>query len=310
MAYKTYNAGDTKTEEENYTYDKFTTKSNYETLRIDVTGNNTLSRFKNVMIPTNDYALFGVTTQVDFYNNSEFQVEAYTGKVLDKKDNTDNKEVIDLEKYIYPMSKEAYNRCTINGNISKCKVTQSFSNVTTFYRNRLSDEFSKKVKNDFKEFTCNVDVKVPQISLNNDNSQSSGRGEETIYRNVDLSNLFPTESSNNAITNWKTDYGLKAQKDIESSGDYINTDRYLEYKVELNPQTIKSIKEYNKRAEANGGYLNNTLTDCEKSNNKFFNCSSSFITNIENGTENFGIDKFESKLDGISKYTESLKNIK
>ncbi len=307
LSYKKYNKEsltDQKIKEE-YTYENFK-ESNGVGSTAKAGGG---SKYSNTLVPTNDYAMFEVSVQVAFYNNSEFQVESYNGKVMNKNDNTSGLPLIDLDSFIYPMSKNATNRCKEDGDngTKRCDITQKFSGITTFYRRRQMDEFKQKI-NSYNEFKCGIDVEPPEVDPETTYSTLPRGSTDTYYRNVDLSNLFPTEASKNKTTNWSMPYGIQATIDIEESAKSINTSKYLEYRVELTPETIKQIKDYNKRKESTGGYLDDSIDhdSCEVSDKKFFNCESKFLQNIRNGRERFGIDANPNinKLDGMSDYTK------
>ena len=262
--------------------------------------NKELKDIINTKLPTNDYAMFEITTQIGFYNSSKFEIEAYTGNVNKIKDN-ENSNYTKLDDYSYPMSKNAYNRCTKNGDVASCPITQKFNNISLFYRNRELDSFVSKVKsNEFTKFDCSIDVNIPEVEIDNKSSK-------TIYRNVDLTNLFPNNVSNK--TNWFTENGINAKNDIEESAESISRSEkdYLEYSIELTPEVINNIKLYNASNTSNTnsmGYINNTLKDCTIENGIFINCKSDFLQGIRNGSNNFGIDISNGKYDGISEHTK------
>ena len=296
---------------EKYTYDDKFGDFNTGESGINIISNsgNTYSKELNNIIstklPTNDYAMFEITTQIDFYNSSKFETEAYTGNVNKIKDN-ENSNYTKLDDYSYPMSKNAYNRCTKNGEIASCPITQRFSNISLFYRNRVLDSFVSKVKsNEFTKFDCTIDVDIPEIEVDNKNSK-------TIYRNIDLTNLFPSNVSSNS--NWFTEKGLNARKEIEESAESINRNEkdYLEYSIKLTPEVINNIKLYNASNISNKtsmGYINNTLKNCTIENGIFIDCKSDFLQGIRSGSNNFGIDTSVGKYDGISEYTKKKEGL-
>ncbi len=300
-----YNCLEYDSKNEKYTYDDTFGEFKTGSLGVSITKEDkknsvSLNKLKKIIttkVPTNDYALFEITTQMNYYNGSKFETEAYTGKVNKIKDK-ETEEYITLDDYIYPMSKNAYNntKCQKNGNIVSCPITQKFSSIATYYRNKSSDAFTNKLKSTkFTEFNCKIDVNIPQVTIDDKNSKS-------IYRNVNLNDLFP----NNSLASNSNWYGVSAKDEIEASAESINgsSDYYLEYKIVLTPEVIKNIKLYNKTIPT--GYLNNTLSECTITDNKIFlNCKSSFLNGIRGGSQSFGIDTSLGKLDGVSKYTES-----
>ncbi len=290
---------------EKYTYDTF---GNIElgSTGYEIDGKSTsiknLKKILDTQIPVNDYAMFTITTQIGFYNSSEFEIEQYSGKV-NKIIGSYNENYAKLDSFSYPLSKNAYNLCSKSSkDYASCGVTQTFSNASTFYRNRKTDDLSNALtKSTLTKFNCSVDVKIPEVTV----EQSANS--KTIYRDVDLSNLFPNGERDN--TNWSTEYGTIAKNEIaESSSRITNDDYYLEYSFDLTPESIREIKNYNSRMEKNGGYLNNTLSNCTLTNDKYFNCESSFLRDIGSGNSLYvDNDSPNNKFDGISKYTKENK---
>ncbi len=286
---------------ENYSYNEFNSTNIL----------NNKERFTNIDVPANDYALFEVSTQVGFYNNSEFQVEAYSGKIIDKSKNTSKTDVINLDKYSYPLSKQAYNECKkLDNGLSRCDVTQTLSDVSTYYRKRASDGFTNELKSqNFTKFTCSVDVKEPSVTVLPDSTSASNSlssiKTNTIYRNVDLNNLFPDKESRKDLqTNWTTSNGVNATNQIQNTAnDLIGTEKYLEYSFELTPSSIRKIKDYNQSVKNSGSYMNDTIEkdSCDVVDNKFLNCTSKFLTDLRNGS--YGVNVI--KGDGISEYTSN-----
>ncbi len=306
----------TASQDANYSYTGFGNSSE-KTIR-EWLGNmsvpSRLNSIYNTRIPGNNYAKFETSIQMDFYNDSKFQAQAYTGKIRDKI-NDNSGDFADLEDYAFPLSKNAYNKytetkgCTkINEQITRCNVTQTIKNMATYFRNKPMDSFNKYITStDFTTFTCHIDVKVPKVSPDN-NASEINRGGNLMYRNVDLSNLFPNDLSKNSNSNWQTEVGKIATNEIQKSSSSMTTNKYLEYSFDLTPQSIKNIRTYNTQMEAQGGYLNNTLKGCTEQDGKFFNCESSFLNEIR-GRNSLYVNNNSSnnKFDGVSEYTQSLK---
>ncbi len=264
-----------------------------------VSGKSFSTSFKNIInteIPKNDFAAFEVTSNIGFYNNSKFETESYTGRVRKALENSSD--LIKLDDYTYPLSKNAYNSCnkTSNNSIRECPVTQSYdtNTIRTYYRNNTSDSFVQKLK-EKNSFSCYINVKVPNVTIYENNT---GNG-NTIFRNVDLNNLFPNGLDRE--NNWSTPEGQQAREEIEaSSNSIITSDEYLEYSFELTPEAITTIKNYNK----NKNYTDNSLRNCEIKDGKYFNCQSEFLNNIRaGGSTNYGI--VVNKGDGISDYNKN-----
>ena len=262
-----------------------------------------------IVIPTNDYALFEVVVDVDFYNGSEFEVEA-DGTVLKKGSKIGN--FIALDKYVYPISKIARNECNrIDDEISRCEISQEFETVATFYRKGILDDFSSLVASS-KKFTCYVDVIIPMPPIEDkpdpvctvEPCPRSAR-----YRNVDPANLFPRYES--IPSNWNTVEGAKARAQIESTAEELRTtDDLLEYRITLTPTQIKNLEDYNKTAVA---YSKEKLVNCKiKDGIIFYDCQSEFLNMLRadtsSATPTYGtIDPKYN--DGVSAYTKKNKGM-
>ena len=307
-------------QDDNYAYDKFKDESTTATVKNAIEVKKTLTGLTERLndlyitkIPINDYAMFYTSIQIDFYNDSEFKMEALTGEVK-KSTDEGSLDVVALDKYSYPTSKDAYNsgKCkVIDSNVARCDITQTINNMTTYYRRRSLDSFSKYLTStDFTELTCHIDVTRPSVLPQESQSGNSDSITDPItkYRNVKLSDLFPNGDRINS--NWATEYGKIAKNEIEKSSSQINSDLYLEYSFDLTPQSIREIKSYNRKVEGQGGYLNDTKISgtCTQKDNKFFNCKSSFLEEIRGGNSLYvNNNDQKNKFDGISKYTAEKK---
>ena len=257
-----------------YSYD-----SNYDELSYNYPANRagekktyTLHRGKNIDVPTNDYARFEVSAEINYYNNNKYQADYGSGKVVL---GGNNSELLTIPNYSYPIDKNAYNldacRTSLDGGkYHRCSVSQVV-NPLTFYRN---DSAYKLTVNDDNQFRCYVDVEVPSPSC--DPSKANCVTENaTLYRNVDPSNLFPSGTKNNS--NWNTADGILAREEIESSADDLKTDdKYLDYSITVSPSQIRNIRDYN---NTNGGYSEELIYNCEKDpvDGIYYNCNSYFM---------------------------------
>lgn len=227
-------------------------------------------------VPINDYAIFTVTTEVGFYNNSRFQPEPSTGKVS-KVAGSSKTTRLTLDKYTYPISKDAFALCNYNytkeknwyyeptdntrDNLyfgyykpveySNCSVTHKYDTLNTYHRLQFNDEFyskiSKYMASTYYEVTGSQSQCPPGTKV-----CLQGMNDVGEYRNVDRSNVFPHQeiSALSSIeTNWDTQEGRQAVKVIEETDTraFINND-IVQYSFSLTPQQIKNIRSYNRTA--------------------------------------------------------------
>ncbi len=232
----------------------------------------TLFRGKNIDVPTNDYARFTVTAEINYYNNDKFQADMGTGKVVR---GTGNANLLTLASFSYPVDKDAYNldacRTSLSGGLyHRCTVTQTIKPLM-FYRN---DTTQKLTINDDNTFKCYVDVQKPNCD---DPTKTSCEDKSAaLYRNVDPANLFPSGNTKEG-SNWNTANGQKAKEAIENSASDLKTDeKYLDASITLDPTQIRNIKEYN---NSNGGYSDELIYNCEKDpvDGIYYNCNSYFL---------------------------------
>lgn len=253
-------------------------------------------------IPTNDYAYFTVSNEIDFYNDSLFQVEPYTGNVEDITNKASNADYLQLDKYVYPVGVDAYAVCKNNN----CNLTHRISINQTYYRKMGSgtNAFKEAIKQSVH--ACPHTLILPPVEIQT----------EAHYRNVDLSNMFPTtlnDGSRRIGVNWEnsTAYINETEQYYNGQGALKYYETHLEYSYTLSQDAIKKIKEYN---ATNGGvktYTDNTIEkgSCSVGDRIKTNCRSSFISSINNNTNPYGIvNNRQSSQRGVSDYTIEKKN--
>ncbi len=253
-------------------------------------------------IPTNDYAYFQVSNEVDFYNDSLFQTEPYTGNVEDITGKTANKDYLQLDKYLYPVAVDAYAACKQN----PCNITHTISVNQTYYRKMGSgtNAFKETIKQTVHACPHNTNI-IPPVEINT----------ETVYRNVNLDNMFPTilgDGSRRMGTNWEnsTAYVEETENYVKSKGIAKYYETHLEYSYTLSQDAIKKIKEYNSTVGGNKTYTDNSIEkgSCEPGNKMKLGCKSSFISSINNNTNSFGIvNNRQNSIRGVSEYTTEKK---
>ncbi len=263
-----------------------------------------------IKVPTNDYVLFEASTQVSFYNSSLFEVKP-SGDVITAGSNTTSDKYMKLQSFAFPINSDAYNlpACTSRSFLkdsNRCTITQQYDNVKTYYRRNINDDFSNKVKLSNK-FTCFVDVTKPTFIPPDDGSADGGRN-ATIFKNVDVSNIFPSSSDGFTTypkSNWGTDNGKKVTVEItNSSKDLITTDDYLDYRITLSPTQINNIKEYN---QDNDSYINEEKTKCQIVDGTYQNCISPFMDELRRSNEYGTIDPRYSNGKSVGKANQIIK---
>ncbi len=262
---------------------------------IDIVRDNSVANVfasDDLKVPTNDYAMFTVSTEVDFYNSSRFEIlpngntiKAGTGKSGEKH--------LKLESFAFPVSKVAYNLSvceprdflTTEG-YRRCLITQKYNKISTYFRNNYRDEFYSAINN-ANEYKCYIDVEVPF-------TEEGSRG-RTLYRNVDTASIFPNSKdgyTKKANSNWATAIGKKATDLIEASSSKLKVSNdYLEYRIVLNPVQINNIKEYNKQNES---YINEEPIEktCKIVDDTYQNCISPFLEELRRNNQYGSLDKF------------------
>ena len=289
-------AYDPDNKEAEFDYPTNTVSSTNPNFQIKSTDGRTMNFFgkTKITIPTNDYVMFDIKTNVAFYNASRYDVRPDGKTVLSGSGG--NEKYLSLSPYIYTIDKEAYNNknCVSKNFLDgykRCNVNHVFEEIKTFFRNNSGDEFSKAVESEEK-FSCYVDVAPPQTTLASSNHNNLR--ESTIFRNVMVSNMFPSSNdgyTSNIDSNWATDNGHNATDQITyTAEDLITTDSYLDYRIVISPTQIKNIKEYNKQ---NDLYLNEEEVKCTIVDDTYQNCQSPFINELRNSTEYGIITEFD-----------------
>ena len=247
----------------------------------------------NYTFPANNYAMFVAEAETGFYNDNIYQTFENTGNVTV---NTSYSDLITLDKYTYPMSLYASNECANN----ECKVTQTI-NVAPYFRAKSSDPLQTAIKD--KTFTCSVKVSDPFCDVNVEECFTD------LYRNVDPANMFPNGLSENS--NWATPEGTKLKERIESTADLLTTsDELVDYRITLNPQQIKAIKEYNKTA---GDYTKEQIFCTEQQistdRTNYEDCTSKFLNLLRENANEYGdgtgLGTIDKEYNGISKYSKA-----
>lgn len=280
---------------------------------------------KDAQWPINDFAIFTVVSEADFWQPKEYSTEAYTGIVSEGAGSGNS---LSLDKYVFPVSMD-----TESGSTKAYDIKHRYTNVGS----ALSK--AKLLNHNYYEFTCqyevynitnlydcelevdengNVDLSdacnnlcyeiengVPIIREEGQcahwspkNTDSKGYG--FIYRNVELGNLFPAERP--IGNNWLENSDIKDAIEATASDMYSNGDKYLQYSFILNSDAIKKIKEYNKNKNVRGGYIDNSYDQCyvvpiSGSTGGFYECTTSFMNEIRTNSNNFGVQVIKS--DGV-----------
>jgi len=234
----------------------FGIKEKTTTSLISKLNSNLTSLIGDVTIPINDYAIFTIANETDFYNNSKYMTERFNGdvQIYDNNVYSNDKHVI-LSDFVYPVSKM---------NNDNYYPIEHFYDITLFERNNKSQLF-KNVLNEISKYTCSYDVYNTIVPV---------KPVDYEYRNIDLKNMFPTDREYG--TNWTSKYAKEIVSEIESKADNIFVDeKLIEYSFTLTTDTINKIKnDYNSLHKS---YLNETLYDCETDNGMFLNCKSKFL---------------------------------
>ena len=271
------------------------------------------------LLPMNDFAVFTVVSEADFWQPKTYTTEAYTGTVNEGTSGSGNS--ANLGSYVFPVSMD-----TTSGQTGAYDIRQRFSyvgsalsktgilnenyyeftcqyevyNITNLYDCELSNETNGNVDLSSCNNKCyEIRDGVPIILEDSDRCSNwskitPGKKYGFIYRNVNLGKLFP---ANRKIgTNWSNNPVIE---EIESTNTdmYSNGNRYLEYSYILTSDAIKKIKTYNKNRNGAGGYIDNSLRGCTISDG-FYNCSSTFLDLFRDDSNSFGIKV--NKSDGVS----------
>ncbi len=284
-------------------------------------------KLKGYVQDKNIYSTMVVKYQTDYFMNKSYSYENFTGIVKDTNSVSGNKNYHKLSENSYPVSIE---RDTESNNNIKYKFSDLYptkkSSQVTFEKFEYKCYYN--VYNTIKKNNCSITNSAKKIDITqcsnkcftmtsngystvdsncvawNTNNNKKGLG--IVYRNVNLKNMFPVARGNRS--NWydsdlvKVPYlrGTVEKSDnvnvgslvnvTEESGNNIYNDSHLEVSYKLTTETIKSIKEYNKKEQSNGGYLNETLIDCgddkvsHPSGATYYKCKGSSFLNMLDDT--------------------------
>ena len=273
--------------------------------------------------PINDFAIFTVVSEADFWQPKRYSTEVYTGNVFES-GSSYGASTTSLPPYVFPVSMDkesggktgAYNvkhkysyvgsalskAQLLNENYYEFTCQYEVYNITNLYDCKVGTDANKNADLE----TCNnkcYEIKdgVPIIrdcaTWNNRTTASKGYG--FVYRNVELSKLFPAPRK--VGNNWYTHDSERKAIEATASDMYTDSEKYLEYSFILNSDSIKKLRKYNKDRNGAGGYIDNTLRGCAITDG-FYNCSSSFLDLIRDDSNSFGIKV--NKSDGISRYRQ------
>lgn len=273
--------------------------------------------------PINDFAIFTVVSEADFWQPKRYSTEVYTGNVFES-GSSYGASTTSLPPYVFPVSmdkesggktgaydvKHKYSYVgsalskaqLLNENYYEFTCQYEVYNITNLYDCKVGTDANKNADLE----TCNnkcYEIKdgVPIIrdcaSWNNRTNDSKGYG--FVYRNVELSKLFPAPRK--VGNNWYTHDSERKAIEATASDMYTDSEKYLEYSFILNSDSIKKLRKYNKDRNGAGGYIDNTLRGCTITDG-FYNCSSSFLDLIRDDSNSFGIKV--NKSDGISRYRQ------
>ena len=284
-------------------------------------------KLKGYVQDKNIYSTMVVKYQTDYFMNKSYSYENFTGIVKDTNSVSGNKNYHKLSENSYPVSIERDTES--NNNIkyifSGLYPTKKSSQVTF---NKFEYKCYYNVYNTIKKNNCSITNSAKKIDITQCsnkcftmtsngystvdsncvawNTNNSKKGLGIVYRNVNLKNMFPVARGNRS--NWydsdlvKVPYlrGTVEKSDnvnvgslvnvTEESGNNIYNDSHLEVSYKLTTETIKSIKEYNKKEQSNGGYLNETLIDCgddkvsHPSGATYYKCKGSSFLNMLDDT--------------------------
>ena len=259
----------TKDNPEDYTYQKLKDGTNKTSGYINLDG-------QRIPIPVNDYAFFEVTAEFDFFNDNLYQTLNDTGNVV-KPGTPASSSLVTLDKYSYPTNKYAHNNssCVVGEDgTASCPVTQTIK-AGTFNRNvTVKVDKLKEFLGTEKKFTCSINV-LPTDTGCSDSRNGGCKNTEFIYRNVDVSSLFPWQSTK--AKNWNSERGQYVKERIEATYDVLRTtENLLEYRIVLTPEQIRAIKE-----DFSGqSYVNEPTYNCDETyveKGLYLDCKSEFL---------------------------------
>ena len=282
-----------------------------------ITNNKELS---SKYVPNADYAYFTISTRVGYYNDSEFQVQPYTGHLYDVtsgspyfEEKTDIR--TNLEKGLYPID-QRLNECTVvaeskkGTNYYKCETINYFGAMNTYHRNfgelsngtnvpKALDKFYLAINApDKTKFTCSF---VGKYSFDNI--------PQAVYRNVELTDMFPSDRM--IGKNWDTEAAEKYRENIknyiESKSIVEYYDSHLEYSYTFTHDALMKIREDNAKTQTytNNNIYGNTLKTVKE--NAYIKLRSRFVDIIETDGNAYGAENNrKDKRRGVSEYTENV----
>ena len=263
--------------------------------------------------PINDFAIFTVVSEADFWQPKKYVTEAYTGNVYESSSGYSSSSSASLGDYVFPVSMDkesggatgAYNvkhkYSYVGSALSKAQLLNEkyyeftcqyeVYNITNLYDCDISTDLTN-CKNQCYEIRDGVPI-IREAGGNPDrcatwtNRKEDSKGYGFIYRNVDLNKLFP--SPRPIGTNWLSHDDVTEAIQATADDMYGDNEKYLEYSYILTSDAIKKIRTYNKDRNGAGGYIDNTLIGCNITNDGFYNCRSSFLDLFRDNSNSFGI---------------------
>ena len=263
--------------------------------------------------PINDFAIFTVVSEADFWQPKKYVTEAYTGNVYESGSNYSSSSAASLGDYVFPVSMDkesggatgAYNvkhkYSYVGSALSKAQLLNEkyyeftcqyeVYNITNLYDCDISTDLTN-CKNQCYEIRDGVPIireggGNPDRCATWNNRKEDSKGYGFIYRNVDLNKLFP--SPRPIGTNWLSHDDVTEAIQATADDMYGDNEKYLEYSYILTSDSIKKIRTYNKDRNGAGGYIDNTLIGCNITNDGFYNCRSSFLDLFRDNSNSFGI---------------------
>ena len=268
---------------------------------------------KDLDWPINDFAIFTVVSEADFWQPKKYVTEAYTGNVYESGSNYSSSSAASLGDYVFPVSMDkesggatgAYDvkhkYSYVGSALSKAQLLNEkyyeftcqyeVYNITNLYDCDISTDLTN-CKNQCYEIRDGVPI-IREAGGNPDrcaawnNRKEDSKGYGFIYRNVDLNKLFP--SPRPIGTNWLSHDDVTEAIQATADDMYGDNEKYLEYSYILTSDAIKKIRTYNKDRNGAGGYIDNTLIGCNITNDGFYNCRSSFLDLFRDNSNSFGI---------------------
>ena len=271
---------------EEYADDYYSTSSRdagYSTVgsQVGSTYGNKTDYFKDVKIPTKDYATFTIQLRTDYYNSITYQVEHYTGKVK-KYIEDDNAKFVKLDRFIYPISLDAFQdgNCREDDELGhpeegRCQTKFAFNLKPLIWRKNTLDKFTEYLSSDNgNNYVCSYVSRPEPVR------------DGIVYRSISLKDPFPNRDQRGIPSNWSTDKGMEAINEIMQSSDsiYRVSKNYLEYKYTFTKQALDYIRDnYNYDRDKYGkGYTDiESLENCKKANPKTYKYGADYNTDDE-----------------------------